>query len=217
MTPPESRLARTGDARKKLLEASIKLVRQHGFAATSVDQLCREAGVTKGAFFHHFESKEALGVEATNHWTEFTDDLFERADYNRLKDPLDRFLGYLDFRESLLDLPIEDFSCFTGTTVQETFASSDPIRSACDASISRHVARLAVDLDAAIAKYGAPKGVTGESLGFLSQAVLQGAFILAKAQGDSTAARECVAHLRRYTLMIFSKSKRAPRKGPARG
>ena len=51
-----------GEARARLIEAARSLVRRKGFAATSVDDLCVAAGVTKGAFFHHFASKEALGV-----------------------------------------------------------------------------------------------------------------------------------------------------------
>ena len=56
-------------ARDKLLEAGVKLVRQRGFGSTSVDQLCADAGVTKGAFFHHFASKEALGVALADYWS----------------------------------------------------------------------------------------------------------------------------------------------------
>lgn len=196
---------RTGNARTKLLDAAIKLVRTKGFAATSVDDLCREAGVTKGAFFHHFASKEALGVAAADYWTETSSALFINADYNAHEDPLDRYLGYLDFREAILEGPVEEFTCYAGTALQETFATSDPIREAAYASIAGHSARLAADLDAAIAKYGAPEGVTGESLGLHTQAVLQGAFILAKGQGSPSIARECVAHLRRYILMLFKK------------
>lgn len=192
-------------AREKLLDAAIKLVREKGFAATSVDELCREAGVTKGAFFHHFESKEALAVAAADYWTETSSAIFMNADYNRHADPLDRFLGYLDFRAEILEGPVAEFSCFAGTTLQETYASSEAIRDAAYASIAGHSARLAADLDEAIKQHGARDGVTGESLGLHTQAVLQGAFILAKGQGGPAIARESVAHLKRYILMLFGK------------
>ena len=52
-------------ARERLLQAAFTLLRTRGFTATSVDDLCAAAGVTKGAFFHHFPSKEALGVAAS--------------------------------------------------------------------------------------------------------------------------------------------------------
>ena len=158
---------KSGDARTKLLDAAIEIVREQGFSATSVDQLCQKAGVTKGAFFHHFASKEALGAAAADYWTEMSSNLFMEADYNRHDDPL------------------------------------DPIRDAAYQSIAGHSARLADDLDQAIAEYGAPDGVTGLSLGLYTQAVLQGAFILAKGQGDAAPVHDAIAHLRRYILMLF--------------
>ena len=53
-----------GTARRKLLDSALRLIRAQGYSATSVDDLCAAAGVTKGAFFHHFKSKEELGVAA---------------------------------------------------------------------------------------------------------------------------------------------------------
>ena len=192
-------------AREKLLDAAVKVIREKGFAATSVDDLCREGGVTKGAFFHHFPSKEALAVAAAHYWTATSSNLFMAADYNRQEDPLDRYLGYLDFRAEILAGPVAEFTCFAGTTLQEGYGSSDAIRAAAYASISEHSARLAIDLDQAIAKYGAPPGVTGTGLGLHTQAVLQGAFILAKGEGGPEIARDSVAHLKRYILMLFNK------------
>jgi TetR/AcrR family transcriptional repressor of nem operon len=192
-------------ARDKLLEAGVKLVRQNGFAATSVDELCRDAGVTKGAFFHHFSSKEALGVALANYWSRSTGAFFAGAPYHHLSDPVARVLGYIDLRIALIGGPPESFSCVAGTMVQEIFRSSDAIRAACEESILGNAAALEQDLAEAIALTGA-KDVTARGLSRHIQAVIQGSFILAKAQGPDAAAdiaKEHLLHLRRYFELLF--------------
>ena len=194
-------------ARDKLLEAAVKLVRTSGFAATSVDQLCAEAGVTKGAFFHHFASKEALGVAAAAYWSEVTGAFFAAAPYHDHADPLDRVLGYIDFRLSLIGGPVESFSCVAGTMVQEAFRTSAAIRMACHDSIMGNARALVDDLAAAMHRYGVT-GTTPESLARHVQTVIQGAFILAKTQdqdGAADIAREALGHLRRYFELLFFK------------
>ena len=59
-------------AKDKLLGAALALFREKGFTATTVDDLCARAGVTKGAFFHHFKTKEDVGVAAADHWSAVT-------------------------------------------------------------------------------------------------------------------------------------------------
>ena len=193
-------------ARDKLLEAGIKLVRSQGFAGTSVDQLCGEAGVTKGAFFHHFTSKEALGVALADYWSTSTGAFFAEAPYHHLADPVQRVLGYIDLRIALIGGPVESFSCVAGAMVQEAFLTSEPIRAACATSIFSNAQALEADLAAALAQSGR-KDVTAASLGRHIQAVLQGAFILAKARGNELAAetaRDQLHHLRRYLELLFS-------------
>lgn len=195
------------NARDKLLEAAVKLIRASGFAATSVDQLCAEAGVTKGAFFHHFASKEALGVAAAGYWSVSTSAFFAEAPFHDLRDPVDRVLGYLDLRIALIGGPPEAFSCVAGTLVQEAFRSSAAIRVAAEASIMGNARALEADLDAAVAQCGV-MGTTGASLARHVQAVIQGAFVLAKTQPEESAAslaREQLAHLRRYFAMLFGR------------
>jgi TetR/AcrR family transcriptional repressor of nem operon len=62
MPRPTKHHPERGDAKTRLLEAARDTIRAKGFAATSVDDLCQAAAVTKGSFFHHFKSKEELGV-----------------------------------------------------------------------------------------------------------------------------------------------------------
>ena len=71
-----------GDARTRLLEAARDVIRKKGFTATTVDDLCKAAGVTKGAYFHHFDSKEELGVAAADFWAETTSVFFASAPYH---------------------------------------------------------------------------------------------------------------------------------------
>lgn len=195
-------------AREKLLDAARDVVRAQGFSATSVDELCATAGVTKGAFFHHFPSKEALGAAAADHWSETTGALFASAPYHAPEDPLERVLAYLDFRTQLIAGDLAEFTCLVGTMVQETYGTSDAIRAACANSIFGHAKTLEPDIAAAIELYGAPEGVTAASLARHTQAVLQGGFILAKAAGNDAPAREAVAHLRRYFELLFQPGRR---------
>lgn len=192
-----------GDARGALLDAALALVRRQGWAATSIDQLCRAAGVSKGAFFHHFASKEELGVVAARHWDAVTAPLFAKAPYHALEDPLDRILGYLDFRAAIAQGPLEAFTCFAGTTVQEAFASSEPIRAACGATIDAHAARLADDLREAIARHAPREPVEAGSLALYTQTVIQGGFVLAKARGDNAPLLDAITHLKRYFTLLF--------------
>ena len=203
MARPTKQSPERGDARTRLLEAARDIIRKKGFAATSVDDLCQSAGVTKGAFFHHFKTKEALGVAAANHWAETTSALFAAAPYHAPDDPLDRILAYLDFRKSIIGGEIFEFTCLVGTMAQEVHDSAPAIRDACANSILGHAVTLAADIEAAKVQRGIVAGWTAESLARHTQAVLQGGFILAKATGDPGLARESVDHLIRYLHQLF--------------
>jgi len=201
-------LPATAGARQKLLASALSLIRECGYSSTSVDELCAQAGVTKGAFFHHFKSKGALGIAAANHWSQLTRSFFEAAPYHQHGDPLARVLGYLDFRKALLKGAIPEFTCLVGTMVQEIYDTNPDIRSACDASISGHAATLEPDIAAAMKRYRIRAPWTAASLALHTQAVLQGAFILAKAKGDAAVAAASIDHLRRYIELLFQTTTR---------
>ena len=190
------------DARKKLLDAALHEFRAKGYAASSVDDLCGAAGVTKGAFFHHFRSKEDIAVAAAAHFGEMAEGLFAAAPYRTLPSPRERVLAYVDFRGSILGGDLADYTCLLGTLVQETYATHPAIRAACEHEIVGHAEKLEADIAAALVAAGrSPAPARGLALHI--QTVLQGAFVLAKALGGPEAAAESLRHLRRYLEILF--------------
>jgi TetR/AcrR family transcriptional regulator, transcriptional repressor for nem operon len=51
------------DTKEKLIQAGLKTLLQKGFNGVGVQEITEVAGVPKGSFYNHFESKDALGVE----------------------------------------------------------------------------------------------------------------------------------------------------------
>jgi TetR/AcrR family transcriptional repressor of nem operon len=194
-------------ARTKILGSALSVIRAKGYAATSVDDLCAAAGVTKGAFFHHFKSKEELAVAAADFWSSTTGALFASAPYHAHADPLDRVLGYIDFRKAILIGGVPEFTCLAGTMVQETYESNPAIRDACARAIVEHAETIETDIAAAIDARKINPAWSADSLALHMQAVLQGAFILAKAKGGAQVAGDTIDHLRRYVELLFDNTK----------
>lgn len=214
-TRPGKRHTRDGQARAKLLDAAVAVIRARGLTATSVDDLCARAGVSKGAFFHHFPSKEALAVAAAKHWGQTTGTLFADAPYHAPTDPLERIMGYLDLRAALVHGTPADYGCLVGTMAQEVFETAPAVRDACGASILGHAATLAPDFDGALAAYRtdldpAARSALAGSLAVHTQTVLQGAFVVSKAADDPTIVFDAIEHLRRYLRCVFTPTRSQP-------
>lgn len=100
---------------------------------------------------------------------------------------------------------MSEFTCLVGTMVQEVYQTAPAIRDACDKSISGHAATLEADILDAMQDRGLSQSDwTARSLALHTQAVLQGAFILAKAKEDSAIAADSIDHLARYIELLFA-------------
>ncbi len=188
------------ESKARILDAAMHVIRAKGYAATTIDDLCAAAGLTKGSFFHHFKSKEELALAAAEHFSAMAEGLFRSAPYRALPDPRDRVLGYVDFRAAILRGELPEFTCLLGTMVQETYQTHPAIRRACERHISAHAALVAKDIALAKRMYAPRAKWSAESLALFTQAVLQGAFVLAKAKDGPEVAEVCIGHLRRYLL-----------------
>jgi TetR/AcrR family transcriptional repressor of nem operon len=84
------------ETREKLLQTAIDLVWQSNYCSVGVAEICARAGVTKGAFYHHFESKADLFYAAAqHHWTEVKPEL--DAIFSPASPPLEQLENLIGF------------------------------------------------------------------------------------------------------------------------
>lgn len=101
--------ASSHDVRERLLEAGVRIFSKSGFNGCSVQDITEAAGVPKGSFYNHFDSKEALGAAALDHyWADGACDRLSVLDDAALS-PLERLRTY--FEQSATELAQLDFTC----------------------------------------------------------------------------------------------------------
>ena len=61
--PITDRSLRAIKTRKKLYQSAAKLIEKHGYNNVTIEEICRKAGVSVGAFYHYFNSKSDIIVE----------------------------------------------------------------------------------------------------------------------------------------------------------
>jgi TetR/AcrR family transcriptional regulator, transcriptional repressor for nem operon len=197
----------TGEsARDKLVGRGTELIRRHGYNATSVDDICTAAGVTKGAFFHHFESKEALAAECLRRWPESMAALHRSAEYQSIEDPVKKLLAAIDFMSDVFDNPHVHKSCLAGTAVQEVSESSPVLRDAAQECIVKAQTYFQSLLDDAIqsdACRARKQKLDAASLAEYWMGTIQGSLLLAKASRDPQVIRRNLTHFRDYISALL--------------
>ena len=197
-------------SKTKLLDAALLVIRSKGYTAATLDDICVAAGVTKGSYFHYFKSKEAMALQAVEYWNTMTGGLFAQAPYTLITDPRDRVLAYIDFRVEILQGELPHYTCLLGTMVQDLYETNPRIRDACNAGIRGHAATIAADLALAKARYVPEADWDPMVVALYTQATIQGAFILAKAQGGPQIAEQCIHLLRGHVASLLGLNHEVP-------
>src|SRR5882757_2899582 len=110
-----SALTRPPSHRLLLIAAMRCLILTKGFPATTVDEVCERAGVTKGSFYHHFQSKEDLGVAALRAYYDDVRVAFTGGGWAEIEDPWLRLRQFLRQAADVLTGPVMANGCMLGT------------------------------------------------------------------------------------------------------
>ncbi len=174
-----------------------------GFHATSVDEVCEAAKLTKGSFFHYFQSKEELARAVLGYHGASIQALMNMGSYGKIRDPLQRVYGYLEYLAALSRDPSVPRSCLFGNFSQELSSTHPTIRADCADAFARWADALRRDLAAAKSLHAPGADFDPRRVAEHFLAVYEGALILAKARQQPRVIGESIGHFRRYLEQLF--------------
>jgi TetR/AcrR family transcriptional repressor of nem operon len=195
------------ETKRKLVDAGVSLMRKQGYNATTVDDICSAAGVTKGGFFHYFKSKEDIAKAAVLRFREGKRQDFDNAAFRKLTDPLDRVYGRLDFaKESAGGTGRLTKGCLIGMFAQELSFTNPELRNACQDSFARTAKDFENDLTAAKTLRAPKADFDPKNVAMLYVTIIQGSMMLAKASEANTVLHENIEQFRRYLKTLFGQT-----------
>lgn len=194
--------AKAERTRAALIDAARFMVREHGYASMRIDDVCARAGVSKGAFFHHFDSKAALATAAsavdaadsTHHWEGVA-----ALD----QDPVAKLFRFLEERVGWTDDDLSQFGCVQGTLVQQWSTTDPAVRDAAGSRIAHQVDEVEVLVRGALEARGLVGTHDARSLARFVYATVHGRFVVAKSEGTARAGRDCADELIRHFELLL--------------
>jgi len=195
------------DTRERILDAAERLILARGFVATPIDRIIEDVGLTKGAFFHHFESKGALARALIQRYARTEQDLLH---------------GLLDRAEKLSSDPVQRLLIFVGLFLEIAEAAEEPSPGCLFASYCYESGQFDADtlqivedsilmwrqvlgerIRAAAAHRPPRADIEVDSLADMFTGVLEGAFIISRTLKDPRIFAQQLRHYRQYLTLLF--------------
>ena len=201
-------MARDGTAtREKILEVGQQLLLEQGYGGMSVDQVLAGAGITKGAFFYHFKSKNELAQELINRYVEVDNallhDLMDRAEKLN-HDPLQQYLIFVGLLvESLNGMEEPPQGCLVASYVYQLEMFSAETRQTVLDGFNEWERVLAGKLKAAIKKHKPRLKVSAQQIYDNLLAIFEGGVIMGKLYNNSSTLPEQMAQHKNYVELLF--------------
>ena len=182
-------MAKGEDTRKRILDAAQALVLGHGFAGVSVDQLIKSLGLTKGAFFHHFRSKNDLARALIRRYADegltlFRDNLARARKLS--DDPLHQLLILVGLYEELFENLTEPYpGCLLASYVYELRQFDEETRAIINEEFIESRREVMKLIRAIMNKYPPRRPVDPMALADAFMSTFEGAFILSKSLNEA--------------------------------
>lgn len=88
---------RSEETRARILDAAVKQFAVTGYNKSSVDDICEKAGISKGAFYHHFKTKQELFLALLDGWLTMLDQAIETTKHQPVPETFQKLTGYFPY------------------------------------------------------------------------------------------------------------------------
>ncbi len=194
--------------RNKILDAAQALILDRGFAGVSVEKVIDQVGITKGAFFYHFKSKNDLAVALLQRFGEMDADILREYSSRAEKlsrDPLQQLLIFVGLFEEMFDRMDQPVSgCLFASYVYELQQFDAETKKFISDSFMEWRRQLKQRLDVIVEHYPPKIPVDTASLADAFTVVLEGAYITAKALREPRVIAQQLRHYKNYLELLFS-------------
>jgi TetR/AcrR family transcriptional repressor of nem operon len=214
-------MARRGEnTRERILQAAESLVMDNGFAGTSIDDILKSAGLTKGAFFHYFKGKGHLARELVEWHARQDLALFEKfAAEAEAKgdDPLEQTFLFLESFEDYASTS-KDISpgCMYATYTYETMQFEPSVRDFVADTLRTWTSIYVRKFQDVIDQYQPALPVTARQLAEMIVSIIEGGLILQRAYGDANITARQSVQFRNYLKLLFRSPNGKPDKKTSR-
>lgn len=198
----------TVDTRTRIMDVAEAMILDQGFSATSVDSIVHGAGVTKGAFYHHFPTKNALAVALVERWADADLDHLETAlerSERLTRDPVERLLVFVGLLEEAWIGLVEPYAgCLFASYVAEADLFDDDTHGVIRRTLLRWREELVRLLGAAAEARTPAAEVDLEATADLLTVVFEGSFIVSKTLAEADLVARQVRQYRSYLELLFA-------------
>ncbi|WP_157966274.1 TetR/AcrR family transcriptional regulator [Oceanibium sediminis] len=199
--------AKAQATRERLLVAAKQLVMSKGFAGTSIDDVLKATGLTKGAFFHHFKSKADLADQLMRWYAENDMKMFRTflAEAEAAHDdPLQQLLHFLtDFEAYLCDPDHPPRGCMYALYTYEDDHFENSVKDFVSEILRTWTAMYIRKFQEVIDRYPPAREVTAKQLAEMIVAVIEGGLILERAHRNPGMAARQSEQFRAYLELLF--------------
>jgi len=198
---------RAESTKDRMLDAAKSLVMSKGFAGTSIDDVLKATGLTKGAFFHHFKGKADLAKQLIERYATRDYQLF--VDYDKQSealsdDPLEQIVIFLKLFEAYISNSEEPAAgCMYAVYTYENSLFDPQVLDFVSDTLRRWTSIYVRKFQAVLDTYEPALPVTARQLAEMIVSIIEGGLVLQRAHGDTDSTRRQSVQFRNYLTLLF--------------